>query len=67
MNEEETKCIKEVYGRSPLLSMGPGILNITNPQKLLDIAKSIQAFIDTNGWSWCDMDRVYKILKTVNG
>ena len=41
--------------------------SVANPYTLLDISKSIQTFIDSNGWSWCDMDRVYKILKTVNG
>lgn len=34
--------------------------------KLLDIAKEIQAYIESKNWSWCDMDKVYKILKTIN-
>lgn len=46
---------------------GPSRQSVAKPQTLLDISKSIQAYIDSNGWSWCDMDRVYKILKTING
>jgi hypothetical protein len=62
---EETSC-----ERGPSINKTlEGVLrrSTTNPQRILDIAKSIQGFIDSNGWSWCDMDRVYRILKMVNG
>ncbi len=36
-------------------------------QDLLAIAQRIETFVNDNGWSWCVMDRVYRILKAVHG
>ena len=38
-----------------------------NPQVLLDMAKEIEMFVCVRGWSWCDMDRVYRVLKGIHG
>lgn len=37
-----------------------------SPQRLLDISKRIQQFVDDNGWSWCDLEQVYHILRACN-
>ena len=38
-----------------------------NSQEILDIARKIDEFVSFNKWSWCDMDKVYRILKTIYG
>ena len=38
-----------------------------NSQEILDIARKIDEFVSFNKWSWCDMDKVYRILKTIHG
>lgn len=43
-----------------------GIERRPSTQNLLDIAKRIEQFITDNGWNWCDMNQVYKILKACN-
>ncbi len=32
---------------------------------ILWIAEQINKFIDERQWSWCDMEKVYKVLKTI--
>lgn len=66
MNEE----IRETATRDVSWEEGAkreAIRPMAKPQQLLDIAKEFQEFIDSKNWSWCDMERVYRILKTVNG
>jgi len=67
MPEEEP--MKEIaVERNPNPSLREeSIRPMAKPQQLLDIAKEVQEFIDSKNWSWCDMERVYRILKTVNG
>jgi len=34
---------------------------------ILSIASKVDDLVSANGWSWCDMDRVYKVLKVIHG
>ena len=43
------------------------IMEMANPEKLLEIAQDLQKYIDFKKWCWCDMTRVYRILKAANG
>ena len=62
MNPEQEEKIRN-YGSTypPPTPVRAGI-DIPS-QELLSIAKRIDQFISDNGWSWCTMDYVYKILK----
>ena len=75
MNEEIEKCAEE--GRPSVrrnLDAGCNTAEIpTGPRRrvkadeLLNIAKRTDQFITDNGWSWCDMRQVYRILETIHG
>jgi hypothetical protein len=32
----------------------------------LRIAQKVEQFVNDNGWSWCQMDQVYRILKVAH-
>ena len=34
--------------------------------EVLMIAQRIEQFINDNGWSWCTMDQVYRVLKAAH-
>ena len=65
--DEEKMERSNVQTDSAKSTLGESIRAMAKPQQLLDIAKEVQEFIDSKNWSWCDMERVYRILKTVNG
>lgn len=54
------------YGAAEVAQEAP-LSGRANADKLLDIAKCTDQFIASNGWSWCDMEQVYRILKVIHG
>ena len=45
----------------------PTIQSKADAKLILRIATQIEDFVSANGWSWCDMDRVYRVLKGIHG
>jgi hypothetical protein len=69
MDNQETgqeKTLGELYvGPSTIFS---GIrVGKASSKELLDISKKIDQFVTDNGWSWCDMRQVYRILEVIHG
>ena len=64
---EQYSRVKEKEAPIPPSLGAPTPPSLVSPLRLLDIAKAAQSFIDSNGWPWCAMERVYRILKAVNG
>ena len=69
MNEVQGKSAEE--GRPSAegyntLKMAPPVKR-ARADELLNIAKRIDQFITDNGWPWCDMRQVYRILETIHG
>lgn len=60
----DTCCASEDLGRAvdrmARIEKGP------NVSQLLSIAQRVEQFVNDNGWSWCTMDQVYKILKSAH-
>lgn len=61
MDEELKEAVLTPTGRT----RGEGDIK-EPPQFILDVAKRINQFITDNGWNWCMMDRVYRILKIIH-
>ncbi len=38
----------------------------TDVSEILRISQRIEQFINDNGWSWCVMDRVCRVLKSAH-
>jgi hypothetical protein len=60
MNEDE-RPINRIY---PSETDCPPMKH--NVPEALRIAQRVEQFINDNGWSWCLMDRVYRILKAAH-
>ncbi len=58
--EVEECAVREVRGEV-------GTLSPYGADQLLDVARKMEEYVNSHGWSWCMMDRVYKILKTIHG
>jgi hypothetical protein len=63
MNED---CAKEATREypNPMPDVRIGIKE--SIPELLRVAQRIEQFVNDNGWSWCMMDRVYKILNAAH-
>ncbi len=58
-NETEKPCSNISFGPS-------GRIIKEDVPDTLRIAQRLEQFVNDNGWSWCQMDRVYRVLKAAH-
>jgi len=64
MRPENEECINEMAGRTS--DIPPAIQPLGNVSEILRVSQRVEQFVNDNGWSWCMMDRVYRVLKSAH-
>ena len=56
--DEKRSCNTVEIERQPISAI--------DVSELLRISQRMEQFINDNGWSWCTMDKVYRVLKSAH-